>query len=317
MKYILGIDVGGTNIKVGIADYKFKLYKFFSLPVEEFSNPSRAISRILILLDELNKYNFFALGFGLPGLINYRKGYIHYLVNLKDWKNVYWRKILEKETGIRTFLDNDVNLAALGEYFLGAGKGSKNMLMVTLGTGVGGGLILNGKIYRGSTYSAGEIGHFPLKASGSRCSCGGVACLESYIGNKKLMRIINTRSFYIKSQLLSRIKRKKGKLTLEDITLAGRKGDTLAIEFWEDVAHKLGQILTGVVNLLDVDRIIIGGGVANAGQLLFVPLRKFIKKRVMKLQGRDVKISKAGLREKAGVLGACILAYHGLKGRQI
>lgn len=309
--------MGGTNAKFGISDYKFKLYKFFSIPAKEFSNPTEAIFKIKKLLQELSGYKFSALGFGLPGLVDYHKGYVNYLVNLKGWNDIPWKKFLEREINIPVFIDNDVNLACLGEYFLGAGRGSKNMLMLTIGTGVGGGFILGGRIYRGSTYSAGEIGHFPLRLNGPKCNCGGIACLESYIGNRRLTARINSRSFYEKSPLLKQIKMKKGKLTLEDITWAGRRGDRRAIEFWEDVGYKLGQVITGVVNLLDLDKVVIGGGVANAGNLLLTPLRKFVRKRAMKIQGRNVKISKAGLGERAGVLGACILAYHGLKKKHI
>ncbi len=317
MKYILGVDLGGTNVKIGISDYSFKLYKFFTVSAQEFATPCKGIFYIQKLLQELGRYKFSVLGFGFPGLVNYKKGFINYLVNIKGWEDVAWAKQLKRKLRMPVFLDNDVNVAALAEYYLGRGKGSKNMLMVTLGTGVGGGLILNGKIYRGSSFSAGEIGHFPLGLTGPKCNCGGIACLESYIGNKKLISQINSPSFYSRSKLLTEIHKKKGKLSLEDITLAGRKADSVAVQFWEEVAFKLGQIIVGVINLLDLDRVIIGGGIAKSGKLLLQPLRKFVKNRAMKIQAENVKIFNAGLGNKAGVQGASILAYFGLRNKQI
>lgn len=317
MRYILGIDLGGTNIKVGISDCNFKLHKFFAVSAQEFATPGKGISYVKKLMQEFGRYKFSALGFGFPGLVNYQKGFINYLVNIKGWRNVAWAKLLKRELGIPVFLDNDVNVAALAEYYLGRGKGSRNMLMITLGTGVGGGLILDGKIYRGSSFSAGEIGHFPLGLTGPECNCGGIACLESYIGNRKLISEINSPSFYSRSELLAEIHKKKGILSLEDITFAGRKADSVAIQFWEQVAFKLGQVIVGVVNLLDLDRVIIGGGVAKSGKLLLQPLRKFVKNRAMKIQAKNVKIFNAGLGNKAGVQGASILAYFGLKNKRI
>ncbi len=309
MKYYLGLDFGGTNFKFGILDPKLKLIDFNIVPLGELSDSKEAILSIERLVLKLSlKYKLAALGFGFPGLIDFERGLIHKLVNIKNWNNIFWKKILEARLKIPVFLDNDVNVATLAEYHLGAGRGSLNMVMLTLGTGVGGGLILSGRLYRGRNNLAGEIGHIPLHLNGPRCNCGGIACLESYIGNRQLLLKAEKELKDNKKSVLNPKIKETGSIILQDITAAALAGDSFAINFWEDVALKLGQVLVGVVNLLNPEKIVIGGGVSRAGKALIKPLEVFIKERAMDIQAKNVKIVKAKFSNESGVIGAALLS---------
>jgi glucokinase len=257
-------------------------------------------------------YNIKSLACGLPGLIDYKRGRIHSLTNIPGWDGLCFKKMLENSTGVSSFIDNDVNLSALAEHRLGSGRGSDNMLMVSLGTGVGGGLILNGEIYRGRDNAASEIGHIQLDPKGPKCGCGGRGCLESYIGNRRLLSYLRKNIKKSKS-ILKRIP--ESDLSLEDLAKAAASGDNFSVDFWNYLALKLSQALGGVVNLLNLDIVVIGGGISNAGESLFKPLRKYIKDHTMDIQGKSVRIVRASFKERSGVIGAGLLGKDSLNRR--
>jgi len=163
------------------------------------------------------------IGFGLPGLINPESGIVTFLPNIAGWKKVPLKKIMEEKTGLKTFIDNDVNLVTLGEWQFGAGIGSKNLICMTLGTGVGSGLIFNGALYRGEGFVAGELGHMPLNEKGLSCNCGGEACFERYVGNRYLMA------------RAGKIFKNKN-IQLEEVFALAEHGNVRAVQFWEEVA---------------------------------------------------------------------------------
>ncbi|MDP8234316.1 MAG: ROK family protein [Candidatus Saelkia tenebricola] len=315
-KHYLGIDFGGTNFKFGVVDSEFNLKEFKIMSLGKLKDPRVSIVFIKDLVSDLSKkYKLMSIGFGLPGPVDFETGHIHYLVNLKNWRNIGWKKLMEQELKIPVFLDNDVNAATLAEYYLGSGRGCLNMMMVALGTGVGGGLILGGKIYRGASNVTAEIGHIPLSIKGPKCNCKGIACLESYIGNQNLLNYAYRILHKHPESVLSAVKKKKLIISLEDITDAAKAGDKFAIDFWNDVAEKLGQALVGVVNILNIEKIVIGGGVSAAGQFLFKPLRKFVRVRAMDIQAKNVKIVKAKFQNKAGIIGSALIAKYALEKR--
>lgn len=312
----LGIDLGGTNFKYAVLDKEQRIKEYKVKPIAGWEEPEKALAFVEALFRKLaGKYNLLSLGFGLPGLVDYQKGYIHYLVNLKKWRNIEWKQILESKLQLAVFLDNDVNVATLAEYYLGAGYGCRNMLMLALGTGVGGGLILAGKIYRGKNNLAGEAGHIPLGLRGPSCNCGGRACLESYIGNRRLLRKAKTLAKKNPDSFLARRWSEKGRIDLEDVTSGARRGEKLCIEFWKEVAEKLGMVVVGIVNLLNPERVIIGGGISNAGRYLFQPLREFVSGRAMEIQAKNVEILPPKLKDGAGAIGAALLAEFALEGK--
>lgn len=299
-KFTLGIDVGGTNVRMGLVDPQGRIVSRRSFATGEFIlSKNKLIAAIIencrmLLADSgiiRNKVD--GIGIGLPGLINAQKGIVHVLPNIPGWVNVPLKSIFEKELRILTFLENDVNLITLGEWKFGAGRGAHNMIGMTLGTGVGSGLILDNRLYRGEGFAAGELGHVPLNEKGPACNCGGIACLERYVGNRYLA--LKARKLFNRN------------VSLEEMDQLARKGNLKAIGFWQDVAGHIGNGLVGAVNMLNPSRIVIGGGVANAHRHLFKTIRLIVRRRAMKVQGAMVKIVKAELGNDAGIIGAPVL----------
>ena len=294
--YTIGIDLGATFVKMGLIDDLGKVY--FRRKIETVLSSNRAslieavISNIRDII-EISGKSVSGVGIGVPGPVDSKKGIVHYFPNIKGWEEVPLKSILEKKLGLRVELDNDVNAMTLGEFVFGAGQDCNNLVCLTLGTGVGGGIIIDGKLYRGGSMCAGEIGHMPINETGPKCNCGGIACLERYIGNK---------------YILERAKKAFGNnITLEALTSLAKFGNKKAIAIWVDVAEKLSVALAGVVNLLNPDKIVIGGGVSKAGEFILNPLRKELKKRAMKDQAAHVKIIAAKLGTDAGIIGASLL----------
>lgn len=299
-KYIISIDLGGTATKLGLFNFRDKLLMSTSFSTEKKSSKKALIQAIcqeiekLISNARLKKNQIKAIGMGVPGPINSKKGLVYYFPNIPGWKNTPIKKIMEDKLGIPVFIDNDVNLMTLAEFIHGAGKGAQDIICMTLGTGVGGGLIINGKLFRGSKLVAGEIGHIPIELNGAKCNCGGRGCLESYVGNKSILKIANR---YFGS-----------KITLIDLERKAKKGNKIALRIWRDTGAKIGMALTGVANLLNPERIIIGGGVAKAGRILFDSIRKTVRENAMPIQGKSVKIVKSRLGYTAGLIGAAAFA---------
>jgi glucokinase len=298
-KYLVGIDLGGTNLKIGLFDHSLRFKDRMILPTREYCSVEsliEAIAQGIIKIaadNSLKKSDILGAGIGLPGPIDVEKGSVHFFPNIPGWKDVCLRDILKKKTGIPVFIDNDANLMCLAEYELGSAKGSRNAVCLTLGTGVGGGLILEGKLFRGSSFAAGEIGHMPINEKGPGCNCGGSACLESYVGNRRIQAKVK--------------KVFKRDIPLEKLSRMAGKGNKLALKIWEDVGSKLGLALVAVVNLLNPDRIVIGGGVSDAGRVLFDKVEETIISRAMIVQAKEVKVLKAKLGNDAGMLGAALL----------
>ena len=300
-KYILGVDVGGTNIKLGVIDKTGSIISRSRLDTKSYiRSKNKLIEAVITEINDmfsscnLKKSHFVGVGIGLPGLVDPINGIVKFLPNIPGWKNVPLKKIFEKQLSLPAYIENDVNLITLGEWKYGAGKGVSDMICLTLGTGVGSGLILDGKLYRGAGYAAGELGHIPLNEKGPQCGCKGYGCLESYVGNKRLQE-----------RAAKIFKRKQ--IVLEEVTDLAEQGNLRAKEFWQETASHIGNALTGVVNLLNPARIVIGGGVSDSHKFLFKTIEKTIKNRAMKAQASMFKIVKARLGNDGGIIGARVL----------
>jgi glucokinase len=298
--YVIGIDVGGTNIKLGLVDKRGVIRARARLSTRDFIRNKHELIDAIVLgcRDFLNDYGIkksevSGIGLGVPGLVDTTKGLVYSLTNIKGWKNVPLKKIIEKKIKIPVFVDNDVNVVTLGEWKYGAGQGMSNMVCITIGTGLGGGLIIDNHLYRGEGFAAGELGHIPLNEKGQKCNCGGWGCLETYAGNLYLN--IRARKIFHR------------KITLEEITYKANCGNRQAIAFWKEVGEHIGNGLTGVVNLLNPSGIVIGGGIAKGHQQMFSTIQQIIKKRAMLIQGKMVRIYKSSLGSDAGIIGARVL----------
>ena len=297
--YTFGIDLGGTNIKIGLVDNKGRILFKKVLKTAHYSNNKDDIIDIIIDIVELvirrkklKKSSIRGIGFALPGPLDIKKGVVYYFPNIRGWRNVPLKKIIEKKLGLHTAIDNDANLFALAEHKFGVARKIDNFILLTLGTGVGGGLVLNGKLYHGFSFTAAEVGHIPVNLRGPSCNCGGRACLERYVGNT-----------YIEKHARNIFSRK---ISLEELSALAKRGDKKAINIWQDVGTYLGVALTGVINVLNPEAIILSGGVAEAGEVLFSAIRKTIKSRAMPPNNK-AKILKAKLGSDAGILGAASL----------
>ena len=304
--FFIGIDLGGTKISTGIVDTSGKILAKTKLPTQAQKGPEFVIDQIVksinlvIKKSRLNRHQISGIGIGSPGPLDTEKGIVHFAPNLPGWKEIPLKNKLESKTGFSVFVDNDANLAALGESWIGAGKGSKNLICITLGTGVGGGLILNGEIYHGSEDSAGEIGHITVEPSGPKCNCGNNGCLEAY---SSATGIVNRTKEAIKSGEKTSLKEP---ITSKKVYLEALKGDKLSKRIMKQAGVYLGIALSNVANLLNLDMAIIAGNVAEAGEIIFEPARKEIKKRAI-YPANKIKVVPAKLGTDAGVIGSARL----------
>jgi len=298
-KYIIGIDLGGTNLKIALVGPDLKIKARLVLSTADFHEKSGLIQAIvfavirILAVNQCSKSQVLGVGLGLPGPIDTDKGLVHFFPNIPGWREVYLKKLLEQKIKLPVFIDNDANLMALAESRLGAAKGMRNAVCLTLGTGVGGGIIIDNKLYRGSTYAAGEIGHMPVNEKGPDCNCSGFACLEAYIGNKRLLK--EAKGMFDRH------------ISLEELSGLAAKKNKKAVMIWERMAERLGVVLSGIVNLLNPDVIVIGGGVANAGRIIFDQVKETVLSRAMVVQAKHVRIVKAKLGSDAGMIGAALL----------
>ncbi|MBN1872354.1 MAG: ROK family protein [Candidatus Omnitrophica bacterium] len=312
-KFLAGVDVGATQTKVAILDLKghILLKDNFSTQMHRKNALIDAVSDLLDSLSRrlrLKKRDFLGLGIGVPGLLDFKRGLVFYFINIPAWKNVPLKKLLEKKTGLPTFVDNDVKVMARGEVTYGAGRGYDNVICLTLGTGVGGAVIIDGKMRRGQDLVAGEIGHVPINEKGPRCNCGGIGCIEAYVGREYFLKEVKKDIRRgVRTSVLAISNNRIADITPEMLTKAALGGDRYALNKWREMGEHLGVALTGVVNLLNPELIIIGGGIAGAGDLVFRPLRETLKKRAMAIQGRTAKVVRAKLGNDAGVIGAAEL----------
>ncbi len=309
----IGIDLGGTNIKAGLVDKSGKILFKTSVPTESEQGYKHVIEQIIkaasIVFEKEN--DIAGIGIGAPGIVSAEEGTVKSPPNIPGWKKVNLGKILSDKFGKKVFVENDANAAAIGEYIFGAGKTTKSFIMVTLGTGVGGGIIYDGKLFRGETGGAGEIGHVTINYKGRKCNCGSYGCIETYVGNQRIVEKVKRE---IKSNPKSKVVELVGEKleTLSPKTLydAAKLGDEYALKAIEDIAVMLGAAFASAVNLLDISTIILGGGVSGFGNFLLTPLKKNLKERVLAPNRPRVKIKLSKLKNDAGIKGASSLAFY-------
>jgi glucokinase len=308
-KFIIAVDLGGTNLKVALLDLKYKIKDKKVLSTQRLTRKESLISAVVDSVNKILKNNsldntdILGLGLGLPGPIDTEQGIVHFFPNIPGWKEVNLKRIIENRLKLPAFLDNDAKMMCLAEHKLGAAQGYKHAICLTLGTGVGGGIIIEGKLYRGADNASGEIGHIPINEKGPICNCGGKACLEAYIGNNRIQR--EAKKIF------------KRNVSLEELSRLAKIKNSQALSIWLKVGRRLGLALSGVVNLLNPDCIVIGGGVANAGKVLFDQVRKVVLKQAMSVQARGVKIVKAKLGSDAGLIGAAIFVKENIEKKSI
>jgi glucokinase len=313
MKYYLGIDLGGTEIKIGVVNNDGIIVHKESFTTATSDRSLKIIpymaecARSSISNAKLSLEKIEGIGIGSPGLVDPKEGRIDNSVNIPQINKTYLARDLSQILSVPVFLDNDVNAMALGELNYGAAKGYKDIICITIGTGVGGGLIFNGKLYQGSNYTAGEIGHFSIEANGLHCPCGNYGCLERYIGKDGIVtRFKSYLAKGIESQIDNFLDKKE--ISPKSIFLAAQSGDRLSLEVLQETGKFLGIALSSLTNILNPEIFVIGGGIANAGDLLLGPARRELNKRAYTNSTQKVLVVQAKLGNDAGMVGAASIA---------
>ena len=310
----IGIDVGGTNVKIALVDGEGKIIYSNSVPTyaqmgyEYTVNNIKQASRDLLKETNTDAKEIEGIGFDFPGQVDYKTGVVKLAPNIPGWVNVPIAQMIEAEFNIPTRIDNDVRCAALGELKFGAGKGCENFVCITVGTGIGSGLVINGQLVRGAANAAGEIGHIKLQMNGGPiCGCGDTGCLEAFASGPSIVAMAQEYLKGGKSTKFREMAGADGEITPYIVAKAAEAGDPVAKRIFEIVGTYIGMGLVSVINLLNPEKVIIGGGVAAAGDLLLDPIRKTIKERAMVVAGNSVEIVPAELGNSAGVIGASML----------
>ncbi len=302
-----GVDLGGTTVNIGRVETDGSATFLRQIPSLVHKGASDVASRIAEAIGEMaGPAAIQGVGIGVAGLVDAERGVLQEAANFPQWHQVPLAELLAERLHAAVYLENDANAAALGEYNFGAGRGCRFMLMVTLGTGVGGGLVLDGKIYRGGHGVAGEFGHMTIDLNGELCGCGRRGCVEAYVGSKALIRsALELRRSRPESPLHGY---DAETLTPKIICELARKGDEASRLVFARAGEKLGAALGNVANLLDIERVVIGGGVAGAGDLLFEAAEKKLRETALNLANSQVVLLPSQLGNAAGVIGAASLA---------
>lgn len=307
----IGIDVGGTNVKIALVDDKGSVLYSNSVPTRAEMGYEYTVNNIKQairdLMSETKAAKIDGIGFDFPGQIDYKNGVVRLAPNIPGWVNIPIAKIIEDEFKIPTRIDNDVHCAALGELKFGAGKGCENFICMTVGTGIGSGIVINEKLVRGASNAAGELGHIKLQMhDGPICGCGDYGCLEAFASGPSIVKMATEYIMSGKSTKYREIAN-GGEITPFIVAEAAKQGDPVAKRIFTIMGEYIGFGLSSVVNLLNPEKIIIGGGVADAGDILLDPIRETIKKRAMVVAGSAVEVVPAQLGNTAGVIGASLL----------
>ncbi|HSA56631.1 MAG TPA: ROK family protein [Gemmatimonadaceae bacterium] len=314
-KYLVGVDLGGTNIVAGaLPEDGREVIVLRTEPTRADQGADAVIDRIARMVDTViaetiastgaKRSEFVGIGVGAPGPLDREKGIVVTTPNL-GWTNFPLRDVVAERTGIPTRIDNDANCATLGEWWLGAARGGRNVVGMTIGTGIGGGLILDGRLYHGSSDVAGEIGHTTIDVTGRRCKCGNYGCLEAYASGPSIAeRAREALASADDSVLLRMAGGDLSRITAATVYEASKLGDEVALEVVRETARLLGAGVANLLNIFNPDVVVIAGGVTQAGDSLFEPLRREVRRRAFRPAVDACRIVPGELPGSAGVVGA-------------
>lgn len=314
-KWLVGVDLGGTTTKLAFINQYGEILHKWEIATDTTGGGSKIVTNIAKTIDAklresgLPKSKLLGIGMGAPGPVRAQDGMIFEAINL-GWRHYPLRDLLEVETSLPTIIDNDANTAAIGEMWKGAGQGSKDLVCITLGTGVGGGVITNGTIVHGKNGAAGEIGHILVEMeNGAPCKCGRKGCLETVASATGIVRLATEAlsSDSTKTSLLFEKIAQGRDLTAKLVSECALANDDLSLGIIRKVCRYLGLAITGIANTLNPDKIVIGGGVSKAGDLIIQPVRETFEQYAFPRVAKSTKILAATLGNDAGVIGAAWL----------
>ena len=313
MKYYVGIDLGGTNIVAGVVNENYEIVAKAKTPTNRPRPADEICADMVKVVKEavekagLTLADIEAVGLGSPGMINSDEGVIVYANNL-DFYDVKVGEILGKALGKPIYAENDANAAAYGEFVAGSAKGANTAVCITLGTGVGGGIVIDGKIYSGSNYAGGEIGHIVIEVDGAPCSCGRKGCFEAYSSATGLIRMTKEAMDANPDSLMHEMAKEDGHVSGRLSFNAMRAGDAAAKAVCDKYIKYLAAGIANVINIFQPEVLCIGGGVCNEGDALLLPLKELVESEIYTKRGDDnSKIVIASLGNDAGIIGAALL----------
>ena len=315
MRYVVGVDIGGTNIVVGtVSEDGTQVLGVRSTPTQPEEGPQAVVGRIARLAQAsmseaerasgVRRDSIVGVGIGSPGPLDLEKGLVLLTPNL-GWRNLPLRDLVSEAVGLPATLDNDANCAIYGEWWVGAARGAKYVVGLTIGTGIGGGIVIDGEIYHGTSDVAGEIGHTTIDSTGRLCKCGNYGCLEAYASGPAIAaRAVEGIVSGVDTHLPEYVGGDLTKITAQTVYEAAYANDDFALEVVRDTAKFLGAGVGNLVNIFNPDVVVIAGGVTMAGDRLFVPLRAEVKRRAFEPAVARCRIVPGALPGTAGVIGA-------------
>jgi glucokinase len=291
--HVVGVDIGGTNIRIGLMDLRGNLKKVSNIPTQKEKGAKDVLRRLFLSIDILTKNNSVkikGIGIGCPGPLDDKKGIIISPPNLPDWHGLKLKKIVEKKYKCKVAVENDANCAAMGEFAKGAGKPYNNIVLLTLGTGVGSGVVIDKKLLRGGGFAA-ELGHVSLNPKGPKCGCGKKGCLEAYSSATAMIK---------KGKRVFRNKEVTAKFLFDE----AKKGNKKAKHIVDEAMFYLTVAIGNYANAFNPEAIILSGGIIKAGSYLFSNIKKQLKDQALAVVLKDLKIIPAKLGQDAGIIGA-------------
>lgn len=312
---LIGIDLGGTTTKMAFISVDGEILTKWSIPTDTSDDGRHIIPNTIqsisehITRSEFNQADFLGIGMGVPGPVDIENGTVLFAVNL-NWKTKQRvRDQIQEGLGLQFVLDNDANVASLGEYWKGAGEKDEDVVFVTLGTGVGGGVIAGGRLLHGVNGGAGELGHVTVQPNGYLCNCGKRGCLEQYASATGIVHVASDMAKdFLGTSRLKEMEDNQENITSKMIFYLADNGDILANQVVDRVTYYLGLALANVANILNPANIIIGGGVSNAGNTLLQPTTRYFQENAFPAARDTTKLRLAQLGNDAGVIGAASLA---------
>jgi glucokinase len=316
---VVGVDLGGTNVRAALISREGEILRQDRRPSLQDQPPDATLGQIVDACREViaehgaRPEEVLGVGIGLPGIMDAQSGVCFWSPNFPQWKDVPIAATVAEGVGAPAFILNDAKCAALGELVYGAGRGVRNMVMITLGTGIGGAFVVDGRLLIGPNGSIGEVGHQTVDPQGRRCGCGNYGCWETTCARDA---IIERAERKLQAGRDSRLRAlaERGGVTPALVSQAAAEGDAVALEVLQEIGFYAGLGVANLINIMNPERFVIGGGIAQAGELLLGPIRRTVDSRAVPLQRQTAQIVPAELGDLAGVMGAAVLVLDRVEG---
>lgn len=311
--FSIGVDLGGTNLRIAAVSPGGEILEKIALDTEVKEGRERVIAdmtgAIRDLQERMRGARLVGIGIGVPGVINLATGMIRQSPNLPGWNDFPVRDDIERQLKAPVILENDANAAALGEKWVGAGKSAAGLCILTLGTGIGGGIILDGRIWHGQDGMGGELGHMTIDPNGALCGCGNLGCIEAYASATAILRMAHAAIAVGRSPALRKAAEEVGELTAEMIYVTAQQGDRVSREIFELVGRSLGVAIANLINIFNLPLYVLAGGVAHGWDAFEAYLMDEVQKRSVVYRATKTRIERSQLGAEAGLLGAAYLPF--------